>query len=30
MLSELQVPEWQKLAVDRQKWRKMVKSIEIV
>jgi hypothetical protein len=31
LLSELQVPEWQELAVlDRQKWRKMLKSIDIV
>jgi hypothetical protein len=30
-LSELQVPEWQELlAVDRRKWRKMLKSIDIV
>jgi hypothetical protein len=30
LLSELQVPEWQELAVDRRKWRKMLKSIDIV
>jgi hypothetical protein len=29
-LSELQVPEWQELAVDRRKWRNMLKSIDIV
>jgi hypothetical protein len=29
-MSELQVPEWQELAVDRRKWRKMLKSIDIV
>jgi hypothetical protein len=29
LLSELQVPEWQELAKDRQKWRKMSKSIKI-
>jgi hypothetical protein len=29
-LSELQVPEWQELAVDRRKWRKMLKSTDIV
>ena len=28
-LSELQVPEWQELAKDRRKWRKMLKSIRI-
>jgi hypothetical protein len=27
LLSELQVPEWQELAKDRQKWRKMLESI---
>jgi hypothetical protein len=27
LLSELQVPEWQELAKDRRKWRKMLKSI---
>jgi hypothetical protein len=26
---ELQVPEWQELAKDRRKWRKMLKSIKI-
>jgi hypothetical protein len=26
LLSELQVPEWQELAKDRRKWRKMLKS----
>jgi hypothetical protein len=26
----LQVPEWQELAVDRRKWRKVSKSIDIV
>jgi hypothetical protein len=30
LLSELQVPEWQELAVDRRKWRNMLKSINIV
>jgi hypothetical protein len=30
LLSELQVPEWQELAVDRRKWRKMLKSTNIV
>ena len=30
LLSELQVPEWQELAVDRRKWRNMLKSIDIV
>jgi hypothetical protein len=30
LLSELQVPEWQELAVDRRKWRKMLKGIDIV
>jgi hypothetical protein len=30
LLSELQVPEWQELAVDRRKWRKILKSIDIV
>ena len=25
LLSELQVPEWQELAKDRRKWRKMLK-----
>jgi hypothetical protein len=30
LLSELQVPEWQELAVDRRKWRKMLKSPDIV
>jgi hypothetical protein len=30
VLSGLQVPEWQELAVDRRKWRKMLKSIDIV
>jgi hypothetical protein len=30
MLSELQVLEWQELSVDRRKWRKMLKSTEIV
>jgi hypothetical protein len=29
LLSELQVPEWQELAKDRRKWRKMLKSIRI-
>jgi hypothetical protein len=29
LLSELQVPEWQELAKDRQKWRTMLKSIRI-
>jgi hypothetical protein len=29
LLSELQVPEWQELAKDRWKWRKMLKSIKI-
>jgi hypothetical protein len=29
LLSELQVPEWQELAKDRVKWRKMLKSIRI-
>jgi hypothetical protein len=29
LLSELQVPEWQELAKDRRKWRKMLKSIKI-
>jgi hypothetical protein len=29
LLGELQVPEWQELAKDRQKWRKMLKSIRI-
>jgi hypothetical protein len=29
VLSELQVPEWQELAKDRPKWRKMSKSIKI-
>ena len=28
-LSELQVPEWRELAKDREKWRKMLKSIRI-
>jgi hypothetical protein len=28
LLSELQVPEWQELAKDRWKWRKMLKSIK--
>jgi hypothetical protein len=30
LLSELQVPEWQELAVDRRKWRKVLKSTNIV
>jgi hypothetical protein len=30
MLSELQEPEWQELAVDRWKWRKILQSIDIV
>jgi hypothetical protein len=33
LLSELQVPEWQwqeQLAVNRWKWRKMLKSTDIV
>jgi hypothetical protein len=30
LLSELQVPEWQELTVDRRKWRNMLKSIDIV
>jgi hypothetical protein len=30
LLSELQVPEWQELAVDRRKWRKVLKSTDIV
>jgi hypothetical protein len=30
LLSELQVPEWQELAVDRRKWRKMLKGIDVV
>jgi hypothetical protein len=31
LLSELQVSEWQEeLAVDRRKWRKVLKSIDIV
>jgi hypothetical protein len=32
LLSELQVPEWQELAVavDRRKWRKVLKSIDMV
>jgi hypothetical protein len=29
LLSELQVPEWQELAKDRRKWKKMLKSIRI-
>jgi hypothetical protein len=29
LLSELQVPEWQELAKDWRKWRKMLKSIMI-
>jgi hypothetical protein len=29
LLSELQVPEWQELAKDRQGWKKMLKSIKI-
>jgi hypothetical protein len=29
-VSELQVPEWQELAVDRRKWRNMLKGIDIV
>jgi hypothetical protein len=29
LLSELQVPEWQELAKDRPKWRKMSKSTGI-
>jgi hypothetical protein len=30
LLSELQVPEWQELAVDRRKWENMLKSTDIV
>jgi hypothetical protein len=30
LLSELQVLEWQELAVDQRKWRNMLKSIDIV
>jgi hypothetical protein len=30
LLSELHVPEWQELAMDRWKWRKMLKNIDIV
>jgi hypothetical protein len=30
LLSELQVPEWQELAVDRRKWRKVLKSTDAV
>jgi hypothetical protein len=30
LLSELQVPEWQELAVDRRKWRNMSKIIDAV
>jgi hypothetical protein len=30
LISELHVPEWQELAVDRRKWRNMLKSIDIV
>jgi hypothetical protein len=30
LLSELQVPDWQELAVDRRKWRKMSKRTDIV
>jgi hypothetical protein len=31
LLSEFQVPEWQEvLAVDRRKWRKVLKSIKMV
>jgi hypothetical protein len=29
LLSELQVPEWQELAKDRRKWKKVLKSIRI-
>ena len=29
LLSELQVPEWQELAKDRRKWRKVLESIKI-
>jgi hypothetical protein len=29
LLSELQVLEWQELAEDRPKWRKVLKSIDI-
>ena len=29
LLSELQVPEWQELAKDRQKWRNVLKSTKI-
>jgi hypothetical protein len=30
LFSELRVPEWQELAVDWRKWRKMLKSTAIV
>jgi hypothetical protein len=30
LLSELQVPEWQELAVDRRKWGNMSKSTDAV